>query len=288
MLHRVAAEVLEGLKPLTDREFGLFQRLILEEAGIQLAENKRALLVGRLSKRLRALGLKSFGEYYEYVAEDRTRAELVQLLDAVATNETHFFRERAHFDLIQDQIIPQWVAQQQAGLRPARVRVWSAGCSTGQEPYSIAMLLAWYLPLATWDIRVVATDISTKVLNQAERAVWPIDKCREIPERLLKRFMLRGVRSQSGLMAASAELRALVSFRRLNLNSDEVPGEAPFDLVFCRNVLIYFAQPVRDRVVNKLFRCMSSDGYLFLGHAESLLRTGVRTRSVSANVYRHA
>ena len=203
-------------------EFARFRALIYREAGIHLADCKQALLVGRLSRRLRELGLRSFGAYWRLVADGGDPAERRHMLEAVCTHETHFFRERHHWEFLAGELFPRWRAQAAARGRARRVRAWSAGCSSGEEPYSIAMALLDHLPPSEgWSLEVVATDLSTKVLERAETGVWPIARKEEIPEAYLKRYMLRGRRSQEGMLAAGPALRGLVRFQRLNLNDAE-------------------------------------------------------------------
>jgi chemotaxis protein methyltransferase CheR len=279
----------DGFVPvaITPREFALFQSLILREAGIYLSEAKQALVVGRLARRLRALGLRSFAASHAVVREDE--AERVRMLDCISTNETHFFREPRQFEFLERTVFPDWESRAAAGLRARRVRAWSAGCSTGEEPYSLAMaLLERFPPSAGWEIDILATDLSTRVLERARAAVWPMSKASEIPPRHLKAFMLRGVGSQQGRLKAGPEIRALVRFERLNLNDDGEAAPGPFDLVFCRNVLIYFDAPSKRRVVHRLLERLAPEGYLFLGHAESLTGLTERARSVGPTVYASA
>ena len=270
-----------------DRDFARFQALIHREAGIWLAPVKRALLAGRLARRLRELGLASFGEYYQRVEADP--AELVRMLDRVTTNETHFFREPRHFDFLVEEVFPRWQAEAARRSRPKRARIWSAACSTGEEPYSLAMaLLRAFPPGSGWDLEILATDLSTRVLERAEQAVWPLEKSREIPDAYLKAFMLRGSGPSEGMMKAGPEIRSIVRFARQNLNDESYPALGEFDAVFCRNVLIYFDAPIKDRVVDHLLAHLAPDGNLFLGHAESLSGTTLPVRSVFPTVYGHA
>ena len=190
------------------------------------------------------------------------------MLDAICTNETHFFREPRHWEFLAERVFPAWRDEADAGRRPRRVRVWSAACSTGEEPYSLAMSLLTAFP-AGWALEVLATDLSTKILERAAAGVWPLAKAKEIPEPYLKAFMLKGFGAQEGLMRAGPEIRALVRFDRVNLIGDDWPPGPPFDLVFCRNVLIYFDRH-RRAVVDRLLDRLAPRGYLFLGHAESL------------------
>jgi chemotaxis protein methyltransferase CheR len=270
-----------ALGVVSDRDFARYQALINREAGIWLAPVKKALLVGRLARRLRELGLDSYGDYFERVVEDE--AERIRMLDAICTNETHFFREPRHFEFLSDRVFPAWRDEAEAGRRPRRVRVWSAACSTGEEPYSLAMSLLEALP--GWDLEILATDLSTKVLARAEAGVWPIEKAKEIPEAHLKAYMLKGYGSQEGLMKAGPELRGIVRFARLNLNGDAYPPAHAFDLVFCRNVLIYFDRDTKLKVIGRLLERLQPAGYLFLGHAESLGGFATGVKAVLPTVY---
>lgn len=270
-----------------DRDFACFQALIQREAGIWLSPIKKALLVGRLAKRLRALGIGSYADYYQRVLEDP--AELTTMLDCISTNETHFFREPRHFEFLRERVFPRWTAEAAEGRRPRRIRVWSAACSTGEEPYSLAMcLLGAFPPGSGWELEIVATDISTRVLDRARDAIWPMAKAQEIPDANRRAFMLRGVGSQEGKMRAGPEIRALVKFQRLNLNDEAYPVIGTFDLIFCRNVLIYFATSTKVQVVERILGHLAPDGYLFLGHAESLSGMAPRVQAVMPTVYVHA
>ncbi len=269
-----------------DRQFVRFQALVHREAGIWLSPAKRALLVGRLARRLRELGIASYRKYYDLVAADP--AERVRMLDSLTTNETHFFREPRHFAFLAEEVYPRWRAEALAGARPRSVRVWSAACATGEEPYSLAMsLLRAFPPGSGFEIEILATDLSTSALDRARAATWPIAKAREIPAADLRAFMLRGEGSQVGRMRAGPEIRALVRFARLNLNDSSWPGLGTFDLVFCRNVLIYFAPAAKEAVVGRILRHVRPSGLLFLGHAESLLGMDHAVRCLLPNVYAH-
>ncbi|WP_083682627.1 protein-glutamate O-methyltransferase CheR [Archangium sp. Cb G35] len=270
--------------PPTEREFAGYQRLVYREAGIWLSDAKKALLVGRVSRRLRELGGLSFGAYLRRVEEDEP--ERVRLLDAICTHETHFFREPRHFELLEREVLPRWRENGDTGTGEGRrVRVWSAGCSSGEEPFSLAMVLRHHLPEEEgWDIHILATDLSTRVLERARQALWPVDKAEEIPKSYLRSYMLRGVGSQEGKMKAGPELRSLVRFQRVNLNDGQgVVGR--FDLIFCRNVLIYFDTASKTRAVERLLSHLSPHGLLFLGHSESLTGPGWGVRTVIPTVY---
>jgi chemotaxis protein methyltransferase CheR len=274
-----------ALQPLTESEFRLIRDFVHREAGIFLGPHKMALLSSRLARRLRELGFRRYGDYFRQAVLPSPE-EQVHLLDRLCTHETRFFREPRQFELLEREILPAWRAAGETGGRPRRVRFWSAGCSTGEEPFSLALTLAAGLP--GWDSQILATDLSTRALARAEAATWPVERAREIPPALLKRYLLRGTRSQEGLMRAGAELRARVRFRRLNLNADSYPVEGGLDAIFCRNVLIYFDAESKARVIERLVERLAPGGYLFLGHSESLIGWSGRMRVVQPTVYQLA
>lgn len=269
--------------PMSDREFRAFRDLVYRESGIHLPDHKRELLTARLSRRIRTLGMLRFSQYLALV--EREAQERVEMLDRLVTNETRFFREPVQFDFLEAQVLPRWRAEAAERTRPRRVRVWSAGCSTGQEPYSIAMTLLTHLE--GWDIEVLATDLSGRALRQAMAGVWPIEKAAEIPEKYRKPYMLRGVRSQAGMMSACDAARSVIRFQRLNLH-EELPELGVFDLIFCRNVLIYFDPASRAKAVTRILSRLLPAGYLFLGHSESLLSSGLKLRPMAPSVYSRA
>ena len=274
------------MKAISDREFSLYRKLIYGKAGICLSPTKKAFLEARLTRRIRELGMDSFHAYYQYVTEDQNGNELAQLLDRISTNETHFFREPRQFEFLEQQIFPDWKVQGDSGLRPRRIRVWSAGCSTGEEPYSLAMILLDHFPRGSgWEIEIIATDLSSRALKSARKAVWSIVKAKEIPQSYLKRFMLKGTGSQQAYMKAGAEIQAIIRFQQLNLNDDHYAVPEPFDLIFCRNVLIYFDAASRARVVYRLVNCLAPGGFLLVGHAESLNGMSDRIRHVRPTIY---
>ena len=253
---------------ISDDEFTLFQSLICREAGIYLTDSKKPMLVSRLMRRVNGLKLQSFGDYYRYVVHDRD--EMVRLLDAVSTNETWFFRNPKHFSFVRETLCPAWIAEAEAGRRPKRVAAWSAASSSGEEPFSLAMALLDGLP--GWDVHILATDLSSRVLERAQAATWSLERSGDIPPRYLKRYMLRGMGAQAGKMKAGTDLRDVITFRRMNLNDDmwSLEPHAQFDVVFCRNVLMYFETGRRERVLRKILTRLPPRGYLFLGDAEGL------------------
>ena len=271
---------------ISDREFELFQTFIHRETGIYLSASKKTLLVARLARRLRELGLTSFEAYYRRVVGRNSGDERIHLIDCICTNETHFFREPRQFEYIKHWIIPEWMAQAAAGRRSREIRVWSAACSTGEEPYSIAMLLLASLPPAAgWRIELLATDLSTRVIEQGRKGVWSVDEAEEIPTEYFTAFMMKGTRSNQGKMKASQQLRAAICWLRVNLNDEGYAVTGPFDMIFCRNVLIYFDEPCKTRVIKRLLAHIARSGYLFLGHAENARSVNIGLRSVIPTVY---
>ena len=269
---------------LQDADFERFRQLIESETGIHLSDAKRGLLVARLSRRVRTLGLASLREYFEYVergdADERTR-----MFDAISTNETRFFREPHHFEILANRIFPRWKALAARGARERRLRIWSAGCSSGEEPYSVAMSLLEVFDPAEWDLRVDATDLSTRVLDVARRGEWPARKAADVPEPLLRRYMLRGTRSQEGVMKAGDALRSIVRFGRQNLMDEPYAMPGHYDMILCRNVLIYLAHANRVRVVHSLLSHLAPGGFFFIGHAETLAGIADGPKAIGPNVY---
>jgi chemotaxis protein methyltransferase CheR len=271
---------------VTPALFARFQRLIYSETGIWLSESKTALLCGRLARRLRALEFKSLREYYELVSQPEQHEERVRMIDAITTNETRFFREPKHFEYLIGTLFPLWRRLAGQGLRSKKIRVWSAGCSSGEEPYSLAMVLAENLPACEgWDVRILATDISTRVLAIAQEGIYRIAGSTDIPRDMLQRFMLKGHSEYEGKMKVVREIREMVEFQRLNLGDDVYPVKETFDAIFCRNVLIYFDSTSKKRVVDKLVRHLAPQGLLFIGHAENLHSITQGLKSVAPTVY---
>jgi chemotaxis protein methyltransferase CheR len=273
------------MTPLSDHEFSLFRRLIREVAAISLSSTKKSLLEARLGARVRELGLKSFTAYYRHVLNARSN-ELPELLDRISTNQTQFFREPGHFDFLSRLVVNDWISQAAAGRRPYQVRAWSAGCSTGEEPYSLAMVLRRYLPpSAGWEIQILATDISNRVLARARQGVWPVAKAQNIPPQYLRRFMLKGSGQKEGQMKAGAEIASVIRFERLNLNDDRYYVYGPFDLILCRNVLIYFDQQHRERIMDRLLTHLRPGGLLFIGHSERVVATTENIVNILPTIY---
>jgi chemotaxis protein methyltransferase CheR len=265
---------------ITDAELTRIVRLVYERSGITLHAGKKALIVARLQKRLRAGQYQSFSEYLAAVEADGSGAELCALLDAIATNHTSFFREDQHFRLLESRVLPAL-----AGRREP-IRVWSAACSTGEEPTTLAMTLAEALGEAG-RARLLASDLSTKALAVARNGVYKLDRVSTVPKELLRKYFERGMGAQEGLARVSGALRQAIEYRQLNLLEIGDLGER-FDVIFCRNVMIYFDHDVQQRVVAMLERHLAPGGHLFISHSESLNGIVHQLRWVAPAVYQRS
>lgn len=273
-------------RPLGAREFRRYQTWILAETGIHLTESKHALLAGRLARRLRELGLRDYAAYLDLVEEGKDPEERIRLINAICTHETQFFREPKQFEHLEGELIPDWKRQADQGTRARQVRVWSAASSSGEEPYSLAMSLLSHLSVNDgWSVEVLGTDLSTRILDRAVTGVYPMARAGAIPPAYLKRFMLKGRGDQTGFFAAGNELRSVVRFRQLNLHDGPFDALGRFDLILCRNVLIYFTPEGRAAVLRRLIEHLAPGGYLFLGHAETLNGLGHDLRTVVPTIY---
>ncbi len=249
------------------KTFDSIRTLVYEKAGIALNEGKQALVSARLGKRMRALNICDYRQYLEHLNRDKTGEEIVQLLDAIATNVTSFFRESAHFDFLSEQM-RKWVQKGQH-----RFRFWSAACSSGEEPYTMAMIIKQASEGYSTDTKILATDISTRILNKAVQGEYAEEKVKTVSTQLREKYF--SVTSENGIKTYRVKdsLRSLVLFKRLNLSVTPFPMHGPMDAIFCRNVMIYFDNPVRKRLLDEHFRLIKPGGFLFVGHAESL--TGI-------------
>jgi chemotaxis protein methyltransferase CheR len=257
---------------LLDADFVRIQQMLKERSGIDVGAGKRNLVYGRLTRRLRALNLRTFAEYLKLV-EDPQAEESKTFLNSLTTNVTELFREPHHFEMLRDRIIPEMVGQ---GAR--RLRIWSAGCSLGDEPYSIGLTLAQLPQLASWDVKILATDIDSDVLAQASTGVYPVERIEKLKPPVRALFS-RGVGKNAGLARISPAVRELITFKQLNLH-DPWPMQGPFDVIFCRNVIIYFDQPTRERLARRFSDLLRPGGYLCLGHSESA--TGGKVSSLKS------
>ena len=260
---------------ITDQEFALFQRLIYKIAGINLSEAKKILLVGRLSKRLKHYGFATFTEYYRLLAAGTHADELQTFVDLLTTNETYFFREPQHFEYLRDHILP-------ARRGSTSFRVWSGACSSGEEPYTIAMVLAEHLPGTQWE--VFASDISMTVLARAQTGLYPLERTTGIPKEYLRKYCMKGVRSQEGKLLVSPDLRQRVRFGQVNL-TEAITGVGEFDVIFLRNVMIYFDGDTKRKVVENMLPSLKPGGHFIVGHSESLNGITDRLRALRPTIY---
>jgi len=262
---------------LKKAQFERISQLVYQLTGINLHAGKYELVRARLTKRLRALGLKSPDAYMEYLEHDQPEGELVAMIEAMTTNKTNFFREPQHFRYLCQQIVPR--------LRNRKIRVWSAGCSSGEEPYSAAILLDEAIEdQALWDIGILATDLSSLMIAHARRGVYDMNHLREVPPLLLSKYFTcietRPVRRYQII----EPLRSRVYFARLNLMG-EWPMRGPFDVIFCRNVMIYFDKLTQEQLVNRFWKLMKPGGHLCVGHSESLAGSPHNFRYVQPAIY---
>jgi len=289
---------------MSDRLFGRFGELIYGECGIKLPPAKKTMLTVRLLKRLRALGMNSFGHYYDYVCSPESRGEeLMRMIDAVSTNKTDFFREPVHFDFLRTQALPNLVDPIHNGGRK-KLNIWSAGCSSGEEPYTLAMVLAEFFngiqnqnkacvttrsgtankPLDQFSI--LATDISIQVLETAKKAIYPKQMVNPVPPMMKRKYLMHGTGSQKEFYRMVPELRSRITFQRLNFMENNFGIRMLMDIIFCRNVIIYFDRQTQIKLFEKFYNQLAPGGYLFIGHSESLHGINNRFSLVATTTYR--
>lgn len=274
----------DGMCRISDSEFAWLRDLIHAHTGIALSQHKRALLCSRLGKRLRHHGLHRFADYYHLLTEnDPGGAELVEMVNAITTNKTDFFREPHHFRFLETHLYPR--ARQR---RPTYLRLWSAGTASGEEAYTLAMTLRAAFPAESGaDIRILATDIDTHVLEHAAHGVYTEEQAARIPPALLHRYFRRGLGANAGHVKTKPELQKLIRFRHLNLMDDPWPMHGPFDAIFCRNVIIYFDRDTQRQLIARFVRLLRPGGYLVLGHSESIHDPGAGLLHVGQSVYQY-
>ncbi len=264
-----------------DEDFAALRVLVKELTGINLTDQKRELVYGRLSRRLRALNLSSFREYRSILASDGS--EVVHFCNAITTNLTAFFRESHHFDYLRDEVLRP---RMEPSTASRRIRIWSAGCSSGEEPYSLAMTVTETIPdLRRWDIRILATDLDSEVLERARRGVYPADRVRSMNPQRVERFFTER-REPSGLFyQVRPEIAGLITFKQLNL-MQELPMKGPLDAIFCRNVVIYFDKDTQRDLFARVARLQRPADLLFLGHSESLFKVSNDYSLIGRTIYR--
>jgi chemotaxis protein methyltransferase CheR len=274
---------------LSDRDFNRLSEFIHNECGIKMPASKKTMLQARLQKRLRALRMPSMSEYCNYLFSPAgIENELINMIDVVTTNKTDFFREPKHFDYMVQKALPELMAGKGVGIRH-KLMVWSAGCSTGEEPYTISMILSDFVdkyPVFKFDFLILATDISTRVLDVAKRAIYDNEKVAPVPPEMKKNYLLRGKNDKKGQVRIVPELRNVVKFRRLNFLEGNFGMREPMDIIFCRNVIIYFDRATQEKLMNRFCQQLSPGGYIFIGHSETLHGLDVPLVQVAPTVYR--
>lgn len=268
----------------SDLDFKRFSLLVYERCGINLHQRRKELVRARVSRRLREAGFEDFKTYYRFVTREDGGDELVRLLDTISTNLTSFFREEKHFDFLRQKVFPNYTTNRREN-GPLKLRFWSAGCSSGEEPYSLAMLLLEYLGEdSDCDVKILATDISTKVLAQAERGVYPMTRLERIPVPVVRKYFRRGYGKQEGYFRVKPLVREMVRFRRFNL-IEPLDFQETFDIILCRNVMIYFDRTTQEDLANRLYEGLVHGGYLFIGHSEALIQVSHRFTYVRPGIY---
>ena len=270
---------------ISSGDYTRLRRLIYDETGIALGPGRKTMLEGRIRRRLKALAIGSYREYCGYLFSDRgLEEETIHLIDVVTTNKTDFFREPKHFDFLTSRVLPEHM-QNNRGRRP--FLVWSAGCSTGAEPYTLAVVVSEYGQANPgFSFRVLATDISTVVLKEAQMGIYSSDMVRPVPQALKAKYFMRGREPGDARVRVAPELRRLIEFRRLNFKDSDYGIREKFDAIFCRNVIIYFDRPTQQSILEKITQCLLPGGYLFMGHAETLHELNLPLIQVAPALYR--
>ncbi len=266
----------------TDRHFDNFRKMVSEHTGIALSDAKRELVYGRLTRRLRKLSLDNFDDYTNYILEN-SEDELSNFINAVTTNLTSFFREDHHFRYLADKLIPELLHRNRASRR---IRVWSAGCSTGEEPYSIAITLRESIPdIDNWDVRILATDIDTNVISKGENGIYDEERITGLSSGRIKQWFFKGSNKQAGKVRVKPELQQMITFKQLNLMT-EWPMKGLFDILFCRNVVIYFDKPTQKVLFERFTGQLTEDAHMFIGHSETLYNVSERFQLLGKTIYR--
>jgi len=272
-----------SMMAITHEEFAKLRNLIHQRFGINLTEQKRSLLVGRLQKLMRQLNIETFSDYYDYLNKDKTEGALGELVDLISTNHTYFNREKDHFDFFSQTALPMVIEKLRRENRKD-LRIWCAGCSTGEEPYTLLMLMMEYLgsEYSSWDAGILATDISDRALTIARRGVYSTDRVMQLPDPLRKKYFAP---AGPGEMQVIDRIKKEATFRRFNLMNTSFPFRKPFQMIFCRNVMIYFDQPTREALVARYHQATEPGGYLFIGHSETLGRNQTLYRYLKPALY---
>ena len=266
----------------TDRDFEKVRNLVKSHTGISLSNAKKDMVYSRLSRRLRNLGIDKFSDYCNLV-EGGDDAELIKFTNAITTNLTAFFREDHHFQYLAKTLVPELIRKNQLDRR---IRIWSAGCSTGEEPYSLAMTMKESMPSnETWDLKILATDLDSDVLQKASNGVYSSDRINGLSNNRKKRWFLNGKGDNEGTVRVRPELQEIITFKQLNL-LQEWPTKGPFDFIFCRNVVIYFDKDTQKVLFDRYANVLKNDAHLFIGHSESLFKVSDRFKLLGQTIYK--
>jgi len=272
-----------NLPNLTDEEYELFRDLIYKKCAIVMKESKKSLLANRLGRRLRLFNLTNYKDYYKYLlTTEGYRKEFTNMVDCVTTNKTDFFRNQKHFQILTNLVLPELIANKEANNRRT-LRIWSAGCSSGEEPYSLAIVLHMLLgaEISNWDVRILATDISTRMLEKAKSGIYRLEDVEQLPQNIKKSYFLKG----AGRAKVKDHLKKIIRFDYLNFIEPFNSIKEKFDIVFCRNVIIYFDRETQIKLIGKFHNILLPQGYIFLGHSESMHSISDRFTFVSPSVY---
>ncbi|MDH3326335.1 MAG: protein-glutamate O-methyltransferase [Gammaproteobacteria bacterium] len=267
----------------SNADFEKIRRFIKDETGIKLSDGKKNMVYGRLSRRLRQVGMSKFSDYFDMVSANESSDERGQFINAITTNLTSFFREEHHFEFLKKDVVPRLMAE---NASTKRIRIWSAGCSTGEEPYSIAIALHESIPdIDRWDIKILATDLDTNVLAHGERGVYDIERISALSKMRKATWFLKGKGAKGGSVKVDSRLQSLITFRQLNLMG-AWPMKGSFDFMFCRNVVIYFDKDTQRILFDRYANLLSSSANLFLGHSESMHNVCDRFNLIGNTIYK--
>ncbi|MHC4551767.1 MAG: CheR family methyltransferase [Planctomycetota bacterium] len=268
---------------LTEEDFQQISRIVYDHCGINLHDGKKELIRARLAKKLRAGNFNSFPEYLEHIQSDKTGRSFSDFIDVLSTNLTSFFRENQHFEYVKNVLLPR-IIDKKRKTGNQRIRVWSAGCSSGEEPYSIAITLLENLPAERWDAKILATDISTRILEKAKAGLYAPDRVAPVSLEQKRKYLTQRTQDGQKVFEVGRSLREMIRFGYLNLMTDW-PISGPLDFIFCRNVMIYFDKPTQASLVNRYWNLLDSGGVLFTGHSESLTGIEHKFKYVQPTIY---
>lgn len=272
---------------MTERDFSRLSQYIHSQYGIKLPPAKKVMLESRLQKRLRALEMANFREYIDYTLDEKDgHGELILMMDLVTTNKTDFFREPGHFEFLVQKVLPELSERFQSGIRKP-MRIWSAGCSSGEEPYTLAMVLSEYTEqVGAFYFSILATDLSTRVLEQGKNGIYDEEKVEPVPLAMKKKYLLKSKGCSKVLVRISPRLRGLVTFKRLNFMDEHYGISDVIDIIFLRNVIIYFDKQTQSGIIQRLCKHLRSGGYLFIGHSETLFGMDLPVKQIVPTIYR--